>query len=82
MRGPQTDRELQDGEVESATGAVWFSDNRVERRATCYYFYLWDDDFGPASIKICAYFPLPGKIWFNGHEWAKRQAAKTGIGFS
>jgi hypothetical protein len=38
-------------------------------------------DFGPAFIKICAYFPYPGKIWFNGHEWAKRQAAKAGIGF-
>ena len=25
--------------------------------------------------------PLPGKIWFNGHERAKRQAATTGIGF-
>jgi hypothetical protein len=66
---------------ESGTGGVWFSYNRVERRVTCYYFYLWDDDFGPAFIKICAYFPYPGKIWFNGHEWAKRQAAKVGIGF-
>ena len=24
---------------------------------------LWDDDFGPAFIKICAYFPYPAKIW-------------------
>jgi len=59
---------------QTATGAVWFSCNRVERRVTCYYFYLWDAGFGPAFIKICAYFPYPGKIWFNGHEWAKRQA--------
>ena len=22
------------------------------------------------------------KIWLNGHEWAKRQALKAGIGFS
>jgi hypothetical protein len=66
---------------ESGTGAVWFSYNRVQRRVTCYYFYLWDEDFGPAFIKICAYFPYPGKIWFNGHEWAKRQARKAGIGF-
>lgn len=63
------------------TGAVWFTYQRVERRVTCYYFYLWDTDFGPAFIKVCAYFPYPGKIWFNGHEWAKRQAVKTGIGF-
>jgi hypothetical protein len=33
-----------------------------------YYFYLWDDGFGPAFIKICAYFPYPIKVWANGHE--------------
>ncbi len=43
---------------------------------TCYYFYLWDEDFGPAFIKVCAYFPYPAKIWVNGHEWAKRQAGQ------
>lgn len=66
---------------ETGTGAVWFSFNRTERRVTCYYFYLWDEDFGPAFIKLCAYFPYPGKIWFNGHEWAKRQAAHEGLDF-
>ena len=49
---------------------------------TCYYFYLWDEDFGAAFIKVCAYFPYPAKIWVNGHEWAKRQALKAGIGFT
>ena len=49
---------------------------------TCYYFYLWDEDFGPAFIKVCAYFPYPAKIWVNGHEWAKRQAARAGIAFT
>ena len=34
------------------TGGVWFSFNRVDRRVICYYFYLWDDDFGPAFIKL------------------------------
>ncbi|HEX2819494.1 MAG TPA: hypothetical protein VHO07_04900 [Streptosporangiaceae bacterium] len=66
---------------QTPTGAVWFSYNRTERRVTCYYFYLWDEGFGPAFIKICAYFPYPGKIWFNGHEWAKRQAARAGLPF-
>ena len=61
---------------------VWFSFAVSQRRVTCYYFYLWDDDFGPAFVKVCAYFPYPMKIWVNGHEWAKRQAAKAGIGFS
>jgi hypothetical protein len=45
---------------------------KADRRVTCYYFYLWDEDFGPAFIKVCAYFPYPAKIWVNGHEWAKR----------
>jgi hypothetical protein len=66
---------------QTPTGAVWFSYNRTERRVTCYYFYVWDESFGPAFIKICAYFPYPGKIWVNGHEWAKRQAARAGLSF-
>ena len=27
---------------------------KADRRVTCYYFYLWDQDFGPAFIKVCA----------------------------
>ena len=61
---------------------MWFSFAKADRRVTCYYFYLWDDDFGPAFIKVCAYFPYPVKVWVNGHEWAKRQATKAGIGFT
>jgi hypothetical protein len=61
---------------------VWFSFAVAQRRVTCYYFYISDDDFGPAFVKVCAYFPYPMKIWVNGHEWAKRQAAKAGIGFT
>src|SRR6202048_2752331 len=26
--------------------SVWFSFSVSQRRVTCYYFYLWDDDFG------------------------------------
>ena len=55
-------------------GIPWFSFSKADRRVTCFYFYLWDADFGPAFIKICAYFPYPIKVWLNGHEWAKRQA--------
>ncbi len=61
---------------------VWFSFAVSQRRVTCYYFYVWDDDFGPAFVKVCAYFPYPMKIWVNGHEWAKRQALKAGIAFT
>jgi hypothetical protein len=62
--------------------AVWFSFTKADRRVTCFYFYLWDEDFGPAFIKVCTYFPYPVKVWLNGHEWAKRQAVRAGIGFT
>ena len=68
-------------EKTGANGVPWFAFTKVDRRVSCYYFYLWDDQFGPAFIKVCAYFPYPAKIWINGHEWAKRQAAHAGIGF-
>ena len=61
---------------------VWFSFAVSQRRVSCYYFYLYDDDFGPAFVKVCAYFPYPMKVWLNGHEWAKRQASKASIGFT
>ena len=59
-----------------------FSFAKAERRVTCYYFYLWDEFWGPAFIKICAYFPYPVKVWLNGHEHSKRAAARAGIGFT
>jgi len=61
---------------------VWFSFTKADRRVTCFYFYIWDVDFGPVFIKVCAYFPYPVKVWLNGHEWAKRQATYAGIGFT
>ena len=67
---------------DTATAAPQFTFAKADRRVTCYYFYLWDEDFGPAFIKVCAYFPYPAKIWLNGHEWAKRQAARNGIAFT
>jgi hypothetical protein len=47
-----------------------------------YYFYLYDRSFGPAFIKLCAYAPYPVSVWCNGHEWAKRQAARAGLSFT
>ena len=67
---------------ENGHGAVWFDFYKADRRVTCYYFYVWDQDFGPGFIKLCAYFPYPGKVWVNGHEWAKRQASRAGIEFT
>ena len=47
-----------------------------------FYVYAVDADFGPFFLKFCSYFPYTGKLCLNGHEWAKRQAAKAGIGFT
>jgi hypothetical protein len=61
--------------------AVCFEFFKDERRVGVYYFYILDPEFGPGFIKICTYFPYPAKVWLNGHEWAKRQAERAGIGF-
>ena len=47
-----------------------------------FYFYLWDPEWGGAFWKTNAYAPYPIWIWLNGHEWAKRQCEKAGIGFT
>ena len=67
---------------ETATAAPQFIFAKADRRVTCYYFYLRDADFGPAFIKVCAYFGYPAKIWVDGHERAKQQAARAGIAFT
>jgi hypothetical protein len=69
-------------EGKTSTGTPRWSFCKADRRVTCYYFYLWDQDSSPAFIKVCAWFPYPAKIGVNGHEWAKRQAGKAGIGFT
>jgi hypothetical protein len=66
----------------SAAGVPQFAFGKAKRRVSCVYFYLWDEQMGPAFIKICTYFPYPMKIWVNAHEWAKRQALTAGIGFT
>ena len=59
-----------------------FSFAKAERRVTCYYFYVWDELWGPAFIKICSCFRYPVKVWLNGHEHARQAAARAGIGFA
>jgi hypothetical protein len=43
-------------------GAPHFGWERADRRVTCYYFYVVDDEFGPAFVKIGSYFPYPVKV--------------------
>src|SRR5713101_2862810 len=59
-----------------------FSFTREQRRVSGFYVYIFDTTMGPGFIKICTYFPYPVKAWVNGHEWAKQQARKLGLGFT
>ena len=63
-------------------GPPHFAFQKANRRVTAYYFYIADPDFGLGFIKLCSYFPYPGKVWVNGHEWVKRQAAAEGLPFT
>jgi hypothetical protein len=47
-----------------------------------FYVYAVDADFGPFFLKFCSYFPYNARLCINGHEWAKRQATKAGIGLT
>jgi hypothetical protein len=58
-----------------------FAYRRMSIFPNFFYIYIRDREFGPAFIKTCAYAPWGIWIYLNGHEWAKRQATKRGIGF-
>jgi hypothetical protein len=64
------------------TDGPQFGFDKADRRVTVYYFYVLDPAFGLGFIKICSYFPYPVKMWVNGHDWAKRQAAAVGLAFT
>lgn len=65
----------------AVTGKTYPFIVRATAMVNHFYFYAVDDDFGPFFIKFCSYFPYNAKLCINGNEWAKRQAAKAGIGF-
>ncbi len=58
-----------------------FSWRRMSSVPDHWYGYFYDADWGPAFVKICGYAPYPLWACANGHEWAKAQLAKAGIGF-
>jgi hypothetical protein len=47
-----------------------------------FYLYALDAEFGPFFIKFSSYFPYTAKLCINGNEYAKRVAAKAGIGYT
>lgn len=63
------------------TGATYPWIVRTTAMVNHFYVYAVDADFGPFFIKFCSYFPYTAKLCINGNEWAKRQAAATGVGF-
>ena len=68
---------------QAAAGACpRFSLTREQCRVPVFYACIFDAAMGPGFIKICTYFPYPVKAWVNGHEWAKQQARKLGLGFT
>jgi hypothetical protein len=57
---------------------AWFQYSRASVCVNQYYFYILDSEFGPSFIKMSSYAPFSIRVWLNGHEWAKRQLARTG----
>ncbi len=66
----------------TSSGHPHFSYRRQSLFVDHFYFYLWDRDWGPAFFKLCPYAPYPMWVWCNGHEWAKQQLARAGIGYT
>jgi hypothetical protein len=64
------------------TGAAYPWIVTATAMVNCFYVYAVDDDFGPFFLKFSSYFPYTGRLCLNGHEYAKRQATKAGIGFT
>jgi len=63
------------------TGQPWFEFKRAEVFVKWFYFYILDPEFGPCFLKQCTYVPFTGRLYVNGHEWAKRQLTQAAIGY-
>lgn len=70
------------GKANREKGPGWFDYTREKMvYVNHYYFYVDDEEFGPAFVKVCSYAPWGLKVCLNGHEWAKQQLSKLGIGY-
>src|SRR5712671_6155015 len=63
------------------TGATYPWLVRSTAMVNHFYIYCVDRDFGPFFLKFSTYFPYNAKLCLNGHEYAKQQLARKGIGF-
>lgn len=62
-------------------GGVHFDFTRQPVFVNHYYFYLQDQRWGPAFLKIGSYLPFPIKLCLNGHEWVKQRLREERIPF-
>jgi hypothetical protein len=58
-----------------------FAFSRQAKVPDHWYFYLHDDEWGPALVKLAPFAPYPLWIVANGHQWLKRQLAAAGVEF-
>jgi len=72
---------VDDSHAAHRPGHPHFSWRRMSSVPDHWYLYFWDAEWGPAFLKICGYAPYPLWACANGHEWAKCQLAKAGVGF-
>lgn len=71
------------GKPRPEKGVGWFDYTRDKTvYVNHYYFYVDDEEFGPGFVKVCSYAPWALKVCVNGHEWAKRQLEKRGVGYT
>ena len=66
----------------SIKGHPHFAFGRQSAVPDHWYFHIWDDAWGPVFIKLSTYAPYGLWVMANGHEWAKRQLARAGVGFT
>jgi hypothetical protein len=52
---------------ETSTAAPQFTFAKADRRVTCYYFYLWDADFGTERSLIWVLADLSARRWSRPH---------------
>ncbi len=58
-----------------------YSYSRQSKVPDHWYFYLFDDDWGPVLVRLCPFAPYPVWVNANGHEWVKRQLDKAGVAY-
>ena len=46
------------------------------------YFYFMDRHFGLIHVRIQTWFPMPIRVYLNGHEWLARKLEANGVRFT